>query len=216
MAGAGATTLASAHGSPTKEGAGETIVARSVSGKRWRLRAADERLGLALAQTLGVPEIVGRLLAGRGIGIDEAPDYLNPTLRAALPDPSHLLDMDKAVERLCRAIRDARIHRRVRRLRRGRRHLERAAAPVPARLRAGADHLHSRPHEGRLRPERPGDAGPGQAGRQDRRHGRLRHHGARTAGDRGGRRARRHRRRPPRGRAEAAARLRGDQSKPAR
>ena len=105
MAGAGATTLASAHGSPTKAGAGETIVARSVSGKRWHLRAADERLGLALAQTLGVPEIVGRLLAGRGIGIDEAPDFLNPTLRAALPDPSHLLDMDKAVERLCRAIR---------------------------------------------------------------------------------------------------------------
>ncbi len=106
MTGAGATTLASALGSPKKEGAGETIVARSVSGKRWRLRATDERLGLALAQKLGVPEIVGRLLAGRGIGIDEAPDYLNPTLRAALPDPSHLLDMDKAVERLCRAIRD--------------------------------------------------------------------------------------------------------------
>jgi single-stranded-DNA-specific exonuclease len=105
MAGAGATTLASALGSSAKERAGETIVAQSVSGKRWRLRAADERLGLALAQTLGVPEIVGRLLAGRGIGLDEAPDYLNPTLRAALPDPSHLLDMDKAVERLCRAIR---------------------------------------------------------------------------------------------------------------
>ena len=101
---AGAASAASASGSSIKQGAGEIVIARSVSGKRWHLRASDERLGLALSQRLGVPEIVGRLLASRGIGPDEAADYLAPTLRAALPDPSHLRDMDKAVERLCRAI----------------------------------------------------------------------------------------------------------------
>jgi single-stranded-DNA-specific exonuclease len=100
---AGGAAIAASTAAPAK-GAGETVVARSVSGKRWHLRAADERLGLALSQKLGLPEIVGRLLAGRGIGLDEAEDYLNPTLRAALPDPSHLRDMDKAVERLVRAI----------------------------------------------------------------------------------------------------------------
>lgn len=101
-----AATAASAPGTSKKQGAGETIVARSVSGRRWHMRATDERLGLALSQKLGVPEIVGRLLASRGVGPDEAADYLNPTLRAALPDPSHLRDMDKAVDRLCRAIRE--------------------------------------------------------------------------------------------------------------
>jgi single-stranded-DNA-specific exonuclease len=100
---AGGAAIAASTAVPAK-GAGETVVVRSVSGKRWHLRATDERLGLALSQKLGLPEIVGRLLAGRGIGLDEADDYLNPTLRAALPDPSHLRDMDKAVERLVRAI----------------------------------------------------------------------------------------------------------------
>ena len=35
-----------------------------------------------------------------GIGEDTAEPFFNPTLRASMPDPSHLLDMDKAAERL--------------------------------------------------------------------------------------------------------------------
>ncbi|MFN4282686.1 MAG: single-stranded-DNA-specific exonuclease RecJ [Alphaproteobacteria bacterium] len=84
---------------------GETVVARSFTGKRWKQRLADERAGLALSQRLGCPEIVGRLLAARGVGAEEAALYLAPTLREQLPDPSHLIDMDKAVERISRAIR---------------------------------------------------------------------------------------------------------------
>jgi single-stranded-DNA-specific exonuclease len=84
---------------------GETVVARSFTGKRWKQRLCDERLGLALAQRLGCPEIVGRLLAARGIGPEEAALHLAPTLRELLPDPSHLIDMDKAVARISRAIR---------------------------------------------------------------------------------------------------------------
>ena len=98
-------TLASPTLARRYEPPGETIVSRSLSGKRWQLRGGDARIGLALAQRLGVPEIVGRLLAARGIDSEQAAEYLNPTLRAALPDPSHLRDMDVAVERLARAIR---------------------------------------------------------------------------------------------------------------
>ena len=87
------------------EQSGETVVARSFTGRRWKQRLADERAGLALSQRLGVPEIVGRLLAARGVGAEEAALYLAPTLREQLPDPSHLIDMDKAVERISRAIR---------------------------------------------------------------------------------------------------------------
>lgn len=79
-------------------------VERSLTGRRWLSRAGDERMALALSQRLGLPEIVGRVLAARGIGLDEAPSFLNPTLRDLLPDPSHLKDMDKAVERLVRAV----------------------------------------------------------------------------------------------------------------
>lgn len=84
---------------------GETVVARSFTGKRWKQRLADERAGLALSQRLSVPEIVGRLLAARGVTAEEAALYLAPTLREQLPDPAHLKDMDKAVERISRAIR---------------------------------------------------------------------------------------------------------------
>ncbi len=79
-------------------------IERSVLGKRWIDGAGDVRLGMALAQQHGLPEIVGRLLAGRGVSADAVAGYLDPRLAALLPDPSHLLDMDKAVARLVGAI----------------------------------------------------------------------------------------------------------------
>jgi len=81
-------------------------VERSVCGRRWRLRNGDARLGEAIAERLGVPEIVGRLLAQRGIDLDHAPGFLAPRLRDQLPDPSHLRGMDVAVGRLVRAVHD--------------------------------------------------------------------------------------------------------------
>lgn len=83
-------------------------VDRSVGGKRWTLRAGDERAALQMAQQLGLPEIVARVLAGRGVNIDAAPQFLEPRLRDQLPDPSHLKDMDKAAARLADAIREGR------------------------------------------------------------------------------------------------------------
>jgi len=80
-------------------------VARSVTGRRWVWRPADPRMGLGIAQRLGVPEMVGRLLAARGIGIDLAGDYLEPTLKAMMPDPSSLTDMDLAADRIAAAVR---------------------------------------------------------------------------------------------------------------
>lgn len=81
-------------------------VEHSLTGKRWRARSGDDRAAVAISQQLDLPEIVGRVLAGRGVGPAEAETFLNPTLREALPDPSHLLDMDRAVERLVRALND--------------------------------------------------------------------------------------------------------------
>ncbi|WP_340118125.1 single-stranded-DNA-specific exonuclease RecJ [Pelagibius sp. 7325] len=79
-------------------------VERSLCGKRWEERLADGRQALALSQQLGLPEIVGRVLAARGVDGEEAERFLNPTLRAYLPDPSVFQDMDRAAQRLVRAV----------------------------------------------------------------------------------------------------------------
>jgi len=81
-------------------------VERSVCGRRWRIRAGDALEGQAIAERLALPEIVGRLLAQRGIDRDHAPGFLAPRLRDQLPDPSHLRDMEAATARLVRAVRD--------------------------------------------------------------------------------------------------------------
>ena len=83
-------------------------VERSFRGNRWAVAAGDERVGLALAQRFQLPEIVGRLMASRGIDIETAEPFLNPELRTQLPDPSHLNDMDRAAAHLAAAVRDGR------------------------------------------------------------------------------------------------------------
>ncbi|WP_160120039.1 single-stranded-DNA-specific exonuclease RecJ [Rhodovarius lipocyclicus] len=60
---------------------------------------------MMLAQRLELPELLGRLLAARGLAPDTAADFLDPRLRVFLPDPSVLIDMDKAAARLARAVR---------------------------------------------------------------------------------------------------------------
>lgn len=80
-------------------------VDRSVTGRRWvGPDAHAERLALAIAQALDIPEIVGRVLALRGVGVEEAAAFLDPTLRRLMPDPSRLADMDLAADRLVAAV----------------------------------------------------------------------------------------------------------------
>jgi single-stranded-DNA-specific exonuclease len=79
-------------------------VERSLGGRRWLSRVTDDALALALAQALEVPDVVGRVLAARNVRLDDAETYLNPTLRATMPDPSRLRDMDRAVARLADAL----------------------------------------------------------------------------------------------------------------
>ena len=79
-------------------------IERSLTGRRWAERLADERIALAMAQRHGLPDAICRLLAAREVDLEGVPDFLEPTLRKFLPDPSHLKDMDLAVERLVRAV----------------------------------------------------------------------------------------------------------------
>ena len=73
-------------------------------GRRWVLRDIDERAALAMSQALGLSDIVARSLTGRGITLEDADRFLNPTLKDLLPDPSRFVDMDKAAARLADAV----------------------------------------------------------------------------------------------------------------
>ncbi len=44
------------------------------------------------------------MLAARGIGLEQAEDFLVPSLRALMPDPFHLRDMRRAAERVAHAV----------------------------------------------------------------------------------------------------------------
>jgi single-stranded-DNA-specific exonuclease len=78
--------------------------ALSVSGRVWRFREVDEAAALAITQRHGLPDVLGQLLAGRGVALDEVAAFMEPRLRDWLPDPSHLLDLETAARRLARAI----------------------------------------------------------------------------------------------------------------
>ncbi len=77
----------------------------SLGGRTWRHRCTDERQAMALSQRHGLPDIVGRILIARGIDDGQVESYLDPRLRDLMPDPSHFLDMDRAVERTVSALR---------------------------------------------------------------------------------------------------------------
>ena len=81
-------------------------VARSASGRAWLPRLGDGStlIATAIAQTHGVPDVLARVLAGRGIPVAGVPGFLGPRLRDLLPDPATLTDMDKAVSRLADAV----------------------------------------------------------------------------------------------------------------
>ena len=81
-------------------------VSRSARGNRWQemLEPARAKDAIAISQQRGLPELLGRVLAARGVGLDEVPVFLDPTIRALMPDPSTLADMDKAARRLADAI----------------------------------------------------------------------------------------------------------------
>ncbi|HAI20625.1 MAG TPA: single-stranded-DNA-specific exonuclease RecJ [Clostridiales bacterium UBA8153] len=70
----------------------------------WKV-AAWPAQAAAFAGRLGVPPLVGALLIGRGLDLDTAAAFMRPQ-PAHLHDPYGLPDMDRAVDRLLRAMRD--------------------------------------------------------------------------------------------------------------
>src|SRR3954451_24751977 len=81
-------------------------VERSFCGRVWRDRL-DERgaaRALAITQRHDLPELLARILAGRGVDVDGAAAYLDPTVRSLMPDPHTLAGMAEAAVRLADAV----------------------------------------------------------------------------------------------------------------
>lgn len=77
-------------------------VARSFSGRRWRLKSVDPAMERDLLREIS--PVLARLLALRGVSMAEAADYLTPKLKNLLPNPFVLKDMEAAVTRTAAAL----------------------------------------------------------------------------------------------------------------
>ncbi|MCE2716077.1 MAG: single-stranded-DNA-specific exonuclease RecJ [Pseudomonadota bacterium] len=79
---------------------------RSLKGFDWVLAAAEDRLVMQYMQSFELPELLSRILVSRNIQHDKVEEFLLPSLKKYLPDPSILKDMDQAVEKVITAIQE--------------------------------------------------------------------------------------------------------------
>ena len=79
-------------------------IARSVLGRRWNLRGGNDAAVTDLMRQAGVSDAVARVLAARGVGVEAAADFLRPTMKSLMPDPSRFIDMDQAAARIAAAV----------------------------------------------------------------------------------------------------------------
>ena len=76
----------------------------SCRGLRWQARCQDEAAVTELEQVKSLDNLTSRLLAGRGIDPDTAEEFLNPSLRGSMLDPSTMQDMNKAAALIMDAV----------------------------------------------------------------------------------------------------------------
>ncbi|MCV0371123.1 single-stranded-DNA-specific exonuclease RecJ [Filomicrobium sp.] len=81
-------------------------VTASARGFTWRERLTGQghALAAAISQRHGLPDLLGRVLAARGVALDDVETFLDPSLKALMPDPSVLRDMDRTAARIAEAI----------------------------------------------------------------------------------------------------------------
>jgi single-stranded-DNA-specific exonuclease len=81
-------------------------VERSAGGRAWRDRL-DERTtarAFAMVQRHETPELLARILAGRGVEVEDVQQFLDPTVRRLMPDPNVVTAMEQAAVRIADAV----------------------------------------------------------------------------------------------------------------
>ncbi|MDX2307333.1 MAG: single-stranded-DNA-specific exonuclease RecJ [Hyphomicrobium sp.] len=81
-------------------------VSASARGFVWRDRLSPDtrNLALAISQQHDLPELLGRILAARSVGLADVPVFMDPTIKALMPDPLSLTGMARASERIADAV----------------------------------------------------------------------------------------------------------------
>lgn len=77
---------------------------QSALGFTWQQKEFDERFALMLQQKFDLPNALAKIIATKNIALDDIENFLNPTIKATLPDPFGLLDMEAAVVHVINAI----------------------------------------------------------------------------------------------------------------
>lgn len=83
-----------------------TKIKKSAFGKIWHPICIKEENVIKLVRELQISDFLARLLSSRIVSTDEATNFLDPKLKFLLPDPFHLLDMQKGVDRVILAIKN--------------------------------------------------------------------------------------------------------------
>lgn len=81
-------------------------VSQSALGQAWfdSLDRDDTNKALTISQKFGLNALLARILAARSVEEEDAVDYLTPTLKKLMPNPTNFVDMEKAAARLVKAI----------------------------------------------------------------------------------------------------------------
>lgn len=81
-------------------------VSHSALGQAWfdSLDRDDTNKALTISQKFGLNALLARILAARSVEEEDAVDYLTPTLKKLMPNPTQFVDMEKAAARLVKAI----------------------------------------------------------------------------------------------------------------
>lgn len=76
----------------------------SLSGKFWQIKPTDDNLCSRMASLYNIPLYLAQILCLRGVTLDGVEDFLTPKLQKLMPDPYVLKDMQKATERVAKAV----------------------------------------------------------------------------------------------------------------
>lgn len=73
-------------------------VKKSLKDSRWVFPAVEQDVVMRISQMHGLPDYIARMLHIRGVGPDDVPSFLNPTLRDHFPDPFAMAGMKDFAE----------------------------------------------------------------------------------------------------------------------
>ena len=76
----------------------------SVSGKKWIFKKFNSSDVIKFLEDFSTTEIVAKLLSIRKKNIDDIGQFLDPKIKNLLPNPSHLKDMESAIDRTYKSI----------------------------------------------------------------------------------------------------------------